>query len=69
MKWTLITIIAAVTGGALGLMSGVLSVPASTPCPTEDSVSCYWDASTMGNGTGASFTVDATGNLTYWKAP
>lgn len=23
------------------------------PCPTEDSTGCYWDADTMGNGTGA----------------
>jgi hypothetical protein len=22
------------------------------PCPTEDSDNCYWDAQTMGNGTG-----------------
>lgn len=22
------------------------------PCPTEDSVNCYWDADTMGNGEG-----------------
>lgn len=22
------------------------------PCPTEDSVGCYWDAETMGNGQG-----------------
>lgn len=25
------------------------------PCPTEDSVNCYWDASTMGNGRGTDF--------------
>lgn len=22
------------------------------PCPTEDSIGCYWDADTMGNGQG-----------------
>jgi hypothetical protein len=22
------------------------------PCPTEDSVGCYWDGDTMGNGYG-----------------
>lgn len=35
------------------------------PCPHEDSVSCYWDAPSRGNGTGRSFTVDASGNVTY----
>lgn len=34
-------------------------------CPTEDSVSCYWDADTMGNGHGRSYTVDAHGVVTY----
>lgn len=24
------------------------------PCPTEDSVHCYWDATTQGNGHGTS---------------
>lgn len=37
---------AAVTGLALQL---------STPCKTEDSTMCYWDASQHGNGTGKSF--------------
>ena len=36
------------------------------PCPSEDSgVSCYWNAETMGNGHGQSFTVDAHGIVTY----
>lgn len=26
-------------------------------CATEDSDNCYWDATSMGNGTGRSFTV------------
>jgi len=26
-----------------------------TPCETEDSDNCYWDASTRGNGEGVSF--------------
>jgi hypothetical protein len=39
---------------------------AAHPCPTEDSVSCYWDAATMGNGIGRSFTVDANGVISYW---
>lgn len=25
------------------------------PCPTEDSINCYWLADTQGNGTGRSF--------------
>lgn len=37
---------AAVTGLALQL---------TTPCKTEDSTMCYWDASQHGNGTGKSF--------------
>lgn len=32
-----------------------LSTALSTPCPTEDSDNCYWDAATMGNGIGDSF--------------
>lgn len=35
------------------------------PCEFEDSVDCYWDAQSMGNGIGESFTVDAVGNVTY----
>lgn len=35
------------------------------PCPTEDSVSCYWDASTRGNGEGRSFIAHADGSVTY----
>lgn len=35
------------------------------PCATEDSLSCYWDASTTGNGLGRSFLVDDAGNVTY----
>jgi hypothetical protein len=36
-------------------------------CPTEDAPGpCYWDADTMGNGEGKSFTVDRFGNVTYW---
>lgn len=32
-----------------------------TPCVTEDSENCYWDATTMGNGVGTSF-VNVNGN-------
>lgn len=34
-------------------------------CPTEDSDNCYWDAQTMGDGHGDSFTV-IDGEVTYW---
>jgi hypothetical protein len=34
------------------------------PCPTEDSDDCYWDAATMGNGSGRSFMVES-GVVTY----
>lgn len=30
------------------------------PCQFEDSTNCYWDATTMGNGTGTSF-IDLNG--------
>lgn len=32
--------------------TGALTADRLPPCPTEDSVQCYWDASTMGNGSG-----------------
>src|SRR5688572_17396268 len=35
----------------------VLSTDTFLPCQHEDSVNCYWDADTMGNGTGRSFSV------------
>lgn len=41
------------------------------PCATEDSVGCYWDASTSGTpgepgyGTGRSFIVDTDGTVRY----
>ena len=37
------------------------------PCVTEDSEGpCYWDARTMGNGEGRSFTVWGDGSVWYW---
>lgn len=39
--------------------------PALPPCPTEDSVSCVWDAQQQGNGHGRSFTTDEHGTPTY----
>lgn len=35
-----------------------------TPCPTEDSVNCYWDASLRGNKIGQSF-ININGNVYY----
>lgn len=32
-----------------------LLIALTTPCATEDSTACYWDASQRGNGTGHSF--------------
>lgn len=32
-------------------------------CPTEDSVSCYWDAKVRGNGLGNSFWTEADGTV------
>lgn len=56
---------------AIGATLGVLwalhpgTPPALPPCPTEDSVGCYWDAPTMGNGDGRSYTVDDDGTTHY----
>lgn len=36
------------------------------PCPTEDSVACYWDARNRGNGIGRSYTTMASGEVVYW---
>jgi hypothetical protein len=36
------------------------------PCPTEDAENCYWDAATMGTGSGRSF-VDV-GGVVYYQA-
>lgn len=33
-------------------------------CATEDSTNCYWNAATMGNGTGNSF-IDVNGTAYY----
>ena len=40
--------------------------PADLPaCEQEDSVSCYWDAHTRGNGQGRSFWVNEHGAVHY----
>ena len=38
------------------------------PCQEEDSTNCHWDASTRGNGQGASF-VDLVGYVLYLPTP
>lgn len=42
------------------LLAVILAV--STPCPTEDSTNCRYDAATMGNGLGSSFIAVGTEN-------
>lgn len=44
------------------VVSSSLAAALSTPCPTEDSDDCYWDASTQGNGLGSSF-VNVAGSI------
>lgn len=39
--------------------------PAYTPCATEDSTNCVWDARVQGNGQGNSF-VDVGGTAYYF---
>jgi hypothetical protein len=36
-----------------------------TPCETEDSTGCRWDAETQGNGYGTSFVTDHVGRTTH----
>jgi hypothetical protein len=40
-----------------GASSPTLPVWTTRPCKTEDSVNCFWDARTQGNGRGHSFIV------------
>lgn len=46
-------LIAAILGVVVAAVPHLSSLP---PCETEDSVNCYWDADTMGNGRGKSYT-------------
>lgn len=43
----------------------------TTPCALEDSGDCYWDAGSMGSGTGHSFYAVCLGNgrtaVLYWQ--
>jgi len=47
--------------GAASIQRGVDDA-LNTPCANEDSSDCYWNAATMGNGTGTSF-VNLGGNI------
>lgn len=47
----------------IAIMSGPAAQAPQTlpPCAAEDSVGCYWDAATRGNGQGESFWVGTDG--------
>lgn len=62
---TLISFIASLFIILSGAISAQAFTPSLPPCATEDSVSCFWDATTMGNGQGSSFVVDSEGTVTY----
>lgn len=47
------------------IVQGNIDVAFATPCPSEDSPNCYWDAGNMGNGVGQSF-VDIGGVAYYF---
>lgn len=64
--WVLLVIIVSVVGGyVLGAAVTALSSTDLPACETEDSVSCYWDGDTMGNGRGLSFINDSDGKSHY----
>ena len=46
----IVATMATIAAGAL-----IVQIPAMPPCPTEDSVNCYWSADAMGNGRGDSY--------------
>jgi hypothetical protein len=54
----LATTVAVTTAVLLGSTAGA-EAPSPTwltrPCPSEDSVNCFWDAGAAGNGSGHSF--------------
>lgn len=57
---------ATVTVGMVVLLSFAPPAPGTVPCPTVDSVGCYWDADTMGSEGGRSRTVGYDGAVQYW---
>ena len=59
--WTLVIFLTVGLGAALTQLQINDPLP---PCAEEDSMNCYWDADTMGNGIGRSF-VDINGTAYY----
>lgn len=57
MKYTIALTLGLVMGAVIALSAVAYLQPtdALTPCPHEDSVGCYWDASERGNGLGNDF--------------
>jgi hypothetical protein len=53
----------------LSLVAGTSWPGVWPPCPTEDSVACYWDAGTAGNGHGRSFVALPDGTVVYLDSP
>jgi hypothetical protein len=46
------------------VLHGAIRHAVTTPCPYEDSMNCYWDAGTAGNGRGHSFYSIRIGRMT-----
>jgi len=57
MKTTNAIVVAAALASAavFGAAAGTLIAVVNTPCESEDSANCVWDAETRGNGEGRSF--------------
>lgn len=57
--------------GPLAVVAALAFLPFAfawfTPCATEDSSNCYWDAAERGNGTGTSF-LDIGGAIVWQGA-
>lgn len=54
------------TLATLATLAAPAPVDATPPCVTEDSTGrCVWDARHLGNGTGRSFVVRASGRVVY----
>lgn len=58
--WILAGVLCLAGGFYLGTIANVALNASQTPCATEDSTWCHWDAETRSNGQGSSFT-------TYWE--
>lgn len=63
-------LIVLLAGAAIGSLFTLAAIPQDrpvvtlTPCATEDSTNCYWDATTHGNGQGRSF-IDVDGTAYF----